>query len=434
MKKFTQYGLLIALSLILMIGGQVFAQDDVTLRILVHQNPAAIEFLEGFNADFEAANPGITVDMSVVAPGDLITVTQTRLTAGDVDIVGLLGFGELAAQAYMVDVSPPAWQQIVDAGLLLDITDQDFIENYDPSAIEQAGTVDGRVYAVNLGRTILSGIFTNNDLFAEFNLELPTTWDELVAACETFAAEGISCMTAGGADSWPVFVGAYGLQGALFPDPAAYVEGLWTGDIQFNDEENLVMWERLQTYASEMIEPGASGLSADAAPGRFASGVVAMMPAGSWNASTLEAAEPDFEWSYIPFPGSDDPDDNTFWFGKFDQGFAIAADSPNQEAALAWVAALSEPETYNDFANAVNFIPTQPTAELETRLGETVAPFLDNFVLSFEQIWIAPTGAGQWAIPWATHFAPFNEWEDPAALANRAQEDLQAGLDALNAE
>lgn len=438
MQKSKLFAVVATLAITFALSVQVFAQDAVTLRILTHQNPATVGFLEEFNATFMENNPGITVDMSVVAPGDLATVTQTRLTAGDVDIVGFLGFGELAAQEFMVDVTPPSWQQLVDAGLLYDMTDQDFVANYAPEAIAQAGTVNDSVYAVNTGRVILSGVFTNDDLFAEFGVEIPTTWEELVAACDTFTAEGISCMTVGGADGWPVHVGAYGLQGALFPNPVAYAEGLWTGDITFDDEANLEMWARFQTYASNMIEPGASGLGADAAPGRFASGIVAMMPAGSWNASTLEDAQPEFEWSYIPFPGSSDAEDNNSWFGKYDLGWGMAAstvDAGTEEAALAWIAAFSEPDNYNAFANQVNFIPTQPTATLETTLGESVAPYLDNFILSLEQVWIAPTGSGQWAVPWGAHFfAPFNEWDDSAALATRAQEDLQAGLDTVNAE
>jgi raffinose/stachyose/melibiose transport system substrate-binding protein len=430
MQRSKLFTLLLTLAVSLVLSVQVFAQD-VTLRVLVHQNPPMIEFMEQFNAEFEAANPGITVDMAVVAPGDLATVTQTRLAAGDVDIIDIFGF-DLAAQPYMIDVNAPAWQQLIEAGLLLDLTDYEFVNNYDAATLSQAGSYNDRVYAINLGRVIYSGIFTNDDLFAEFAVETPTTWEELVAACETFTENGISCMTAGGADGWPIFVGAYGLQGALFPDQEGYVEGLWTGEITFNDEANLVMWERFQVYASQMIERGASGLAADAAPGRFASGVVAMLPAGSWNASILEAAEPEFEWSYIPFPGSSNPEDNTNWFGKYDQGWAVAADSPNVDAAVAYLEAFSDPENYNAFANAVGFIPTQPTAALETQLGAEVAPYLENFRVGFEQYWIAPTGAGQWAIPWASHFAPFNEWEDAAALADRAQSDLQSGLDAVS--
>jgi len=117
---------------------------------------------------------------------------------------------------------------------------------------------------------------------------------------------------------------------------------------------------------------------------------------------------------------------------KLSVGWAIAADSPNQDAALAYVAAFSDPDNYNAFANAVGFIPTQPTATLETQLGAEVAPYLENFRVGFEQYWIAPTGVGQWAAPWASFFAPFNEWDDAAALADRAQSDLQSGLDAVS--
>ena len=76
---------------------------------------------------------------------------------------------------------------------------------------------------------------------------------------------------------------------------------------------------------------------------------------------------------------------------------------------------------------------TQPTATLETTLGQAVAPFLANYRVGFEQYWVQPAGAGQWAngSQGASWFAPFNEWTDPAALAKQAQADLQAALDEL---
>jgi raffinose/stachyose/melibiose transport system substrate-binding protein len=157
-----------------------------------------------------------------------------------------------------------------------------------------------------------------------------------------------------------------------------------------------------------------------------------MFPGGSWYAAAIETAEPEFEWGYIPFPGSDNVEDNEAWFGKYDQGWAIAADSPNTEAALLYLEAFSDPENYQDFVDAVGFIPTQPTATLNTQIGEEIAKYLDNFHVGYEQYWIAPTGAGQWASPYASFFAPFNEWEDPAELADRAQADLQSGLDEVS--
>jgi raffinose/stachyose/melibiose transport system substrate-binding protein len=176
--------------------------EDVTLRVLTWQNPPMVEFMEGFIEDFEAAHPNITVDYSIVNANDLATIQQTRLTANDVDVIAGFGFAN-GAQPYMSEVDPPNWQQFIQAGLLMDLTGQPFVDNYDEATIRDAGTFDDKVFQINLGRVTYSGMFYNKDLFAEYGVEVPTTWDELVAACETFTENGVACMTNGGADTWP---------------------------------------------------------------------------------------------------------------------------------------------------------------------------------------------------------------------------------------
>jgi raffinose/stachyose/melibiose transport system substrate-binding protein len=403
--------------------------EKVTLRVLVHQNPPMVEFMEAFNQKFSEKYPNVTVDMSVVNANDLSTVTQTRLTANDVDVVDMFGFAN-AAQPYMKNADPPNWQTLIDAGYLLDITDQPFVKNYYEGAIKNAGTYNGKVYQVNLGGVSYSGIYYNKNMFEEYGVAVPTTWSELVAACETFAAADIPCMTAGGKDGWPIFVGAYGLIGSIYPDQQALVEGLWTGSIKWNDAKSMEMWDKMKVYAQEMMEPGASGIAGDAAPGRFASGAVAMFSGGTWYAAAIEAAEPDFEWGYMPWPGSENAEDNKYIFGKYDQGWVIAANSPNKDTALQYVAEFSDPANYQEWVNAVGFIPTQPGATLDTQIGKEVAPFLENFRVGYEQYWVAPKGAGQYANPYASYYKPFGEFDDATELANKVQEDLQSGLDA----
>jgi len=106
-----------------------------TLKVLVHQNPPMVEFMTSFNEKFQAKYPEITVDMSVVNANDLSTVTQTRLAANDVDVVDMFGFAN-ASQPYMKNVTPPNWQTLIEAGLLMDLTDQPFVKNYDAAAIK----------------------------------------------------------------------------------------------------------------------------------------------------------------------------------------------------------------------------------------------------------------------------------------------------------
>ncbi|MEJ5315200.1 MAG: hypothetical protein WHS45_12560, partial [Anaerolinea sp.] len=132
--------------------------QKVTLRVLVHQNPPMVAFMESFNKQFQERHPEITVDMSVVNANDLSTVSQTRLSANDIDVLDIFGFAN-AVQPYMKQADPPNWQQLIEAGLLMDLTGQDFVQNYDANAIKDAGTYNGKVYAVNLGRVVYSGIY-----------------------------------------------------------------------------------------------------------------------------------------------------------------------------------------------------------------------------------------------------------------------------------
>jgi raffinose/stachyose/melibiose transport system substrate-binding protein len=396
-----------------------------------------VEWVENFNAEFEAANPGVTIDMSVVNAADLATVNQTRLTAGDIDVttITVTGFAN-PVQPYMTDVDPPYWQQLIEAGLLMDLSDQDFVANYDDAAISEGGSFDGSVYSLNLGRVSYSGMFVNHDLLEEVGVEVPTTWGELVAACDAVKGAGYECMTAGGADGWPIFVGAYGLLGSLYPDQQGLVEGLWTGELAWNDERGQQLFERYAIYANDMLEDQAAGLGHDAAIERYKAGDVAFAPTGNWQAGVLEPAEGSeltpatFEWSYIPFPGSDNAEDNQILFGKYDQGWAVAEGSTNKDAALAYVSMFSEPDNYQAFIDAVGFLPTQPTAVLDTPLGQDVADLMGTFQVGFEQYWVGPTGAGQYSNGSiaASQFAPFGEFTDPAELAALTQADLEAGL------
>ena len=406
--------------------------EQVTLKLLVHQNPPMVAFFESFNEQFQADNPNISIDMTVVNASDLGVSNQTRLTAQDLDITTISDSGFSApVQPYMEGVEKPAWQTLIEAGLIMDLTDEAFVKNYDPLALEEGGSVDGRVYAVPLGRVTYSGMFVNNDLLAEAGVDLPTTWTELVAACEAVVASGNSCMTAGGADTWPIFVGSYGLLGATYPDQAALTEGLWTGSIAWNDDTSTEMIGKMQTYATEMLEPGVTGLAHDAAIARYAAGDVAFAPTGMWQAAALEDAAPEFDWSYVPFPGSDNAADNQFIFGKYDQTLAIAAETQHPAEAVAYLTAFSEPENYNAFINAVSFLPTQPTGSLAGTIGEDLDPYVADFRVGLEQYWRTPAGAGQWAnggLNAASWFAPFGEFQDATELANQSQADLEAGL------
>ncbi len=226
-------------------------------------------------------------------------------------------------------------------------------------------------------------------------------------ACQTFKAASIPCITAGGQDGWPIFVTGYGILGSAFPDQAAYVEGLWTGISQVNDAANVAMWEKLRILAQDMIEPGATGITGDGAPGQFATGEVAALSGFTWLAPAIEAAQPTFDWDFITFPGSDSPPTTSTSSASTTRAGRSPPNTPNKEAALAYLSEFSDPANYQAFVTAVGAIPTQPGATLDTKLGKAISASLPNFRIGWERYWIAPKGAGQFATPYASFFTPF---------------------------
>jgi raffinose/stachyose/melibiose transport system substrate-binding protein len=92
----------------------------------------------------------------------------------------------------MEGVEPPAWQTLIEAGLLMDMSGESFVDNYDPTAIADGGSFDGGVYALPLGRVSYSGMFVNLDLLGEVGVDVPTTWDELVARVTPSRPRGTS--------------------------------------------------------------------------------------------------------------------------------------------------------------------------------------------------------------------------------------------------
>lgn len=426
MKRKWVIGALVALFALPMMA----AAEDVTLELLIHQNQALVDYINAFNPKFEAKYPGIKVNTSVVKADELATSTQTRLTANDVDVIDMFGFAQ-GIQPYMKKADKPNWQSLIEAGLLLDLSGQSFLKYYDTPTIKDAGSFNGKVYEVNTGRYAFTGVFYNKDLFAKYKVKVPTTWKELVAACDTFKKAGIPAITCGGKDGWPILVAGYGILLSAYPDQAALVKGLWDGSIKWNDAKSLDMWQKMQVLARDLIEPGASGIGSDGAPGRFASGAAAMLAAGSWDASNIEAAKPNFKFGYFPMPGSDSAANNKFIAGKYDVGWVVNAKTEHKDAALKWLAFFSDPGNYQAYVTALGIIPTQPTAKLDTTIGKEIAPYLSTFRLGYELLWVAPKGAGQWAQPNAAFFKPYNQFDDAKKLADQAQADLAAGLKAV---
>ena len=170
-KKLFALFLIVALMLC-MIPAAFAADDEITLDVIICQyGPNTNEWFLGKGMDganfvekFEAANPGIKLNLDVVSWNDVYTEVDTRIANNNApDILNIDVFANYANE-----------------GLLLPVKDycpDDLFGDFFPSFIDQS-IIDDTVWAVP-DLASARALFYNVDILNEVGVEVPTTWAEL---------------------------------------------------------------------------------------------------------------------------------------------------------------------------------------------------------------------------------------------------------------
>ena len=175
MKKILAIAL--ALCMVLSLGAAAFADDDITLDVIICQyGPNTQEWFLGkgmngtnFVDKFEAENPGIKLNLEVVSWNDVYTVVDTRIAAGQApDILNIDVFANYANEGLLEPVSQ--W------------CPEELYNDFFPSFIDQS-VIDDTVWAVP-DLASARALFYNVDMFEEVGIEVPTTWAELEDASQ----------------------------------------------------------------------------------------------------------------------------------------------------------------------------------------------------------------------------------------------------------
>lgn len=396
----------------------------VTLQMLVHANPPAVDAFKAIAADYKAKT-GVTVEVTGVPLDDFFTVRNSRISGGKLDITEGINSGGASPNPEWVSKSVPEkdWIREVGAGNWVDLTGSDFLQNWSPGALDALRT-NGKDYLVPTGLSFVTGVLYNKKIFADNGLQVPQTWSDFVKVSQTLQSKGIVPVGMGGKDQWPVGLPVLGLVQSLFPDMVALDKGMWDGSFKMNDPKSVELLDKLKTLYS-FTQPNFAGVDYGSIPSLFASGKVAMIPDGNWTAPAIEKANPDMEFGVFPFPGSDNPADNQIIGGKLDASLAIPTSSKNQEEAKKFLAFYSAPENYSKFVQMSQLGAAQPNIKATPFLDE-ISKFTGEkgFVPSWDQVWHAAPDAGpNIVLPWAYQLlAPMGTIDSPAEVANQMEE------------
>lgn len=126
-------------------------------------------FVDSFNTD----NPDINLNVEVVSWNDIYTVVNTRIQGNNApDVLNIDVFADYQADGLLL----PAQDYV---------SEETYAKMY-PSFLEQS-VVDDVVWAVP-DLASARAMYYNKDILEAAGVEVPTTWEELTAACEAIKA------------------------------------------------------------------------------------------------------------------------------------------------------------------------------------------------------------------------------------------------------
>lgn len=155
----------------------------------------------------------------------------------------------------------------------------EFADSFIPGTTE-AFAIDGHTYALPLEFNV-APIYYNKEIFRQFSLEVPTTFDELKHVAAVLAEQNFTPIALGNKDRWTGSLW-YMYLADRYAGQAALTNAL-EGRTSFHTEDLLKAAEEVQALVdSQAFVRGFNGLSNEEARADFLSGRAAMYLMGSW--------------------------------------------------------------------------------------------------------------------------------------------------------
>ena len=193
---------------------------------------------------------------------------------------------------------------------------------------------DGNIYAFPFSGQEYVLWYYNKALFAENNLEIPETYDELLNCIEVFKSKGITPLALFGQEGWNT-AAAYDVIATRYT--AGGIKALDEGSANITDEGYVKAAKKMEELvAAGLYQEDATTTNYDQASEKFLSGEAAMFINGQWYIEDATKTLGDnVDWMFYPAEDSAsfEAGKAVFSGGGSSSGFAVNPDSEN--AALA---------------------------------------------------------------------------------------------------
>ncbi len=336
--------------------------------------------------DFEASHPDVKVEFELKTFDQIQQTGQMILNSDDVPDVmeinkGNATAGLYAKQGLLTDLTQTAqergWDKILSPSIQTTC-------RYDAKGIMGSGPLYG---VTTYGEFVM--VYYNKDMFDKQGVKVPTTLEEFEAVADKFVAAGVTPISIGALDKWPVTQNFYEL--ALYKSTRDDINKyqLFQGDFDFQGEA----FAYGATQLAEHFKKGyygnnATGVAYGDANNAFTQGANPMNLTGSWMFGSFLTGIKDFKWGVFVMPGKKL---NTGSGGNL---FIVPAKAKNKDLAYDFLDLALAQKAQTVMANAggipLNADLSQIKDEHVRELNQAFTTIVQNDGLAFYPDWPAP--------------------------------------------
>jgi multiple sugar transport system substrate-binding protein len=348
--------------------------------------------------DFMKQYPGVKVSVTPVDWGQAVTKLQTAIGGKQTPDVSQMGTDMMG--------------QFAQTGALEAIP-----ANFDKSQFFESawntGVVDGTAYGVPW-YVETRALYWRKDIAQKAGITAaPTNWDELTAAAKAMQSKGGAKYGIGlGTKNWQELMPFVWSNGGDIMDSS--------GNFTFDTPQFIEALTTYKSFFDQGLAPKNVPEGFDITPA-FVSGTHPMFFSGPWHISLLDqAGGSGFQDKYevSPMPGKTQAPGTSFIGGS---NLVVFKDSPNKDAAWAFVQYLSQPDVQGKWYSTVSDLPAVKSAWDDAALKDD--PRVDVFRTQLD------TTKAQPAIPtWSEVSTAINDELEKVTTGNESPEDAAKAL------
>ncbi|NUO98600.1 MAG: extracellular solute-binding protein [Nonomuraea sp.] len=334
---------------------------------------------------FQATHPGVTVTFEEKGFEQIQKTASMVLNSDEApDIMeynkGNATAGLLSKQGLLTDLSEEAgkrgWDKLLPGGLQT-------TAKYDDRGVMGSG----KWYGIpNYGEFVM--VYYNKDLFDKHQVKVPTTYEELTAALDTFVKAGVTPISNAGAE-YPAQQIFYQLALTKAQKPWLEAYQSYKGKVDFHGPEFTYAADTFADWVKKgYIDKKSSGLKAEDMGVAFMNGKFPIMISGSWWYGRLASEIKDFEWGHFLFPGA------TMSPGSSGNVWVVPEKSENKDLAYDFIDITMSKDIQNLLGNSGGVpVAADPAAITDPKSKELIESFnklTSADGLAFYPDWPAP--------------------------------------------